>query len=90
MFEVRDREILRDLAGRVAEIAELEVQAERRELWKRHNSLKALRPMLLVFPRAVDRADPLPRCAASTASRASSSSSSASASTITTTSATTP
>jgi hypothetical protein len=50
MFEVRDREILRELARRVAEIAELEVQAERRELWRRHNSLKAVRPMLLVFP----------------------------------------
>jgi hypothetical protein len=50
MFEARDREILRGLARRVAEIAELEIQAERRELWRRHNRLAPARPMLLVFP----------------------------------------
>ena len=59
MFEARDQEILRELARRVAEIAELEVQAERRELWKRHNSLKPLRPMLLVFPEGSWSVDPL-------------------------------
>jgi len=45
-----DRRILRDLAKRVAEIASLEVQAERRALWKRHNALDPVRPMILVFP----------------------------------------
>ena len=50
MFSRPDRELLRDLARRVAEIAELPIQAERRELWKQHNSLESVRPMLLVFP----------------------------------------
>jgi hypothetical protein len=50
VFSRTDRELLRDLARRIAEIAELPIQAERRELWKRHNSLESVRPMLLVFP----------------------------------------
>ncbi len=46
----KDREILRGLAKRVAEIAALPVQAERIALWKKHNALKPVRPMILVFP----------------------------------------
>ncbi|HUU99043.1 MAG TPA: hypothetical protein VM487_25195, partial [Phycisphaerae bacterium] len=49
-FSSRDRGILRDLAKRVARIAALPVMAERREAWKRHNSLRRVRPMILVFP----------------------------------------
>ncbi len=45
-----DRRLLRELAKRVAEVAALPVQAERRELWRRHNRLERVRPMLLVFP----------------------------------------
>jgi hypothetical protein len=45
-----DRIVLRDLAGRVAEIASLPIQAERRELWRMHNDLQQTRPMMLVFP----------------------------------------
>ena len=45
-----DRTILRDLAKRVAEIAELPVMTERRAMWTRHNSLERVRPMVLVFP----------------------------------------
>jgi hypothetical protein len=45
-----DRNILRALARRVAEIAELPIQRERRNLWRLHNSLKTIRPMILVFP----------------------------------------
>jgi hypothetical protein len=45
-----DRTILSDLARQVAGIAALPVQAERRELWKRHNSLKPARPLILIFP----------------------------------------
>ncbi len=45
-----DRTILRGLAKRVEEIAALPVIAERREMWKRHNSLRRVRPMVLVFP----------------------------------------
>ncbi|MFP4550157.1 MAG: hypothetical protein ACLFNT_05080 [Spirochaetales bacterium] len=45
-----DRSILRDLAKRIAEIASLPIQEERRRLWKAHNSLKPIRPMILLFP----------------------------------------
>ncbi len=45
-----DRRRLRDLANRVAEIAALPVMAERREMWRRHNALRRVRPMILVFP----------------------------------------
>jgi hypothetical protein len=39
----QDRKILRDLAKQVAGIAALPVHAERRELWKGHNSLQPVR-----------------------------------------------
>jgi len=41
---------LRDLAERVAQIAALPIQEERRELWRMHNSLQPTRPMILIFP----------------------------------------
>lgn len=50
MITSADRETLRELASQVAEIAALPIQKERRELWKRHNSLKPARPMILIFP----------------------------------------
>ena len=45
-----DRTIIRDLAKQVAGIAALPIQAQRRALWKKHNSLKPARPMILLFP----------------------------------------
>lgn len=51
----KDRGILRDLARRVAEIASLPVMAHRREMWRRHNRLKRVRPMILVFPEGAWR-----------------------------------
>jgi len=56
----KDRDLLRDLARRVAEIAALPVMAERREMWKLHNSLRRVRPMVLVFPEGAWR-ELLPR-----------------------------
>ena len=50
MISSDDREIIRELAQRVSEIASLPVQSERRELWKLHNSLQEARPMILIFP----------------------------------------
>jgi hypothetical protein len=50
MITNNDRTILRDLAQRVAEVAALPVQAERRKLWKKHNALQPVRPLILVFP----------------------------------------
>ena len=49
MISKRERRLLRDLAKQVADAAALPVMAERRELWKRHNSLRPARPMILVF-----------------------------------------
>jgi hypothetical protein len=45
-----DREILRRLAANVAEIAALPQIAARQRAWVEHNSLRSLRPMMLVFP----------------------------------------
>lgn len=45
-----DREIIRRLAARVAEIASLPIMAEKRDIWKRHHGLERVRPMVLVFP----------------------------------------
>ncbi|MEN6355877.1 MAG: hypothetical protein ABFD83_02200 [Armatimonadota bacterium] len=50
MISQKDREILRDLAKRVADIAGLPIMAQRRESWKKHHGLQRVRPMLLVFP----------------------------------------
>jgi len=45
-----DRAVVRDLAKRVAEIADLPVQAERRELWTRHDALEKVRPLIYIEP----------------------------------------
>jgi len=45
-----DRTVIRDLARQVAEVAALPVMAERRAMWKTHNALQRVRPMVLVFP----------------------------------------
>ncbi|MDY7080148.1 MAG: hypothetical protein SXV54_24975 [Chloroflexota bacterium] len=50
MISSPDRDLLRDLAKQVADIAALPIQAERRELWRKHNSLQLVRPMILIFP----------------------------------------
>jgi len=44
-----ERERLRALAHRVAEIAAHPKQAEKRDLWYRHNRLEKVRPLVLVF-----------------------------------------
>ncbi|MBD3182941.1 hypothetical protein GF312_11670 [Candidatus Poribacteria bacterium] len=50
MITGKDREKLRDLAKRVADIADMPIMEERKNLWKKHNSLKTSRPMILIFP----------------------------------------
>ena len=47
---LKDRQVLRDLAKRVAEIAADPVMGERRRLWSAHNSLRSKGPMMLIFP----------------------------------------
>jgi len=44
-----DASILRELAQRYLEICHQPVQQERRELWRRHNSLQPTRPLVLVM-----------------------------------------
>lgn len=46
----REREMLRSLACRVRELAELEEQKEKRELWYRHNALEETRPVIFCDP----------------------------------------
>lgn len=45
-----DRDLLRRLAERLAELASRPGEAEKRELWYAHNSLKRVRPLVLVDP----------------------------------------
>jgi hypothetical protein len=45
-----ERDVLRDLAKQVAEIAAHPRHAAQREMWKRHNALRPGKPMVLVFP----------------------------------------
>lgn len=59
-FKTEDRTILRDLASEIAEAAANPVMAERRRLWKQHNGLQRVRPMILVFPEGAWR-ELLPR-----------------------------
>ncbi len=49
-ISVEERNVLRGLAEQVRDIAALPVMEERRELWRRHNRLEPVRPMILVFP----------------------------------------
>lgn len=44
----RERDVLRRLAGEVAEIAALPVQADRTELWRRLNRLESVRPLVWI------------------------------------------
>ncbi len=48
MLKAKDREILRQIGKEIAEIAFLPVQGEKRKMWKALNSLKPLRPMVLI------------------------------------------
>ena len=44
----KDIQILRDLAKKYVEICNKDVQKERRDLWRKHNSLKKTRPLIYV------------------------------------------
>ncbi len=55
----RDVRILRDLAVRYVDICNKDVQRERRDLWRRHNSLVRTRP--LIYARCISlRGDEIP------------------------------
>ena len=48
MLQKNDVAIIRELAGRVRDIAALPVQEEKRELWRKLNRLKPERPMVMI------------------------------------------
>jgi hypothetical protein len=48
MHDPKDAVILRELAARVAEIAALPVQEEKRALWRKLNALQPDRPMVMI------------------------------------------
>ena len=48
MITTQDKTIIRELAAQVAEIAALPVQEEKRQLWRKLNSLKPERPMVMI------------------------------------------
>lgn len=70
-FPGRDPDILRSLAGRVADIAARPEQQEKRDLWYRHNALEPTRPLVfcdpengwheIITPGALECTDPLAR-----------------------------
>ena len=47
---MKDKTIIRDLAKRVAEIGHDPIQEKNREMWRNHNALRRVKPMVLVFP----------------------------------------
>ena len=52
MTDSRDVQVLRDLAKQYMEIASKPIQDERRDLWRKHNSLERTRPLVLLMPFA--------------------------------------
>lgn len=46
----KEKDIVRTLAAKVAEVSAQPIQQEKIDLWTRHNSLKPGRPMVLIFP----------------------------------------
>ena len=50
MTSSHDRQVLRDLAARVRDIAMLDEMEPRRQRWRDHNALRGERPMVLAFP----------------------------------------
>ena len=49
-FTKADRQTLRELAAEVAALAALPIEAEKQELWRRHNQLEHTRPVIYCSP----------------------------------------
>jgi len=47
-MDISERQLLRELAHQYAEIAALDIQDERRDLWRQHNSLVRTRPLIYI------------------------------------------
>ena len=50
IISAADRAVLRRLASQVAELAARPIEAEKRDLWYRHNALEATRPLIFCDP----------------------------------------
>lgn len=50
MVNKEERQILRSLASKLASIASLPENDRKRILWTKHNSLKNVRPMMIIYP----------------------------------------
>lgn len=50
MVDTNERTVLRGLARQVDELGRLPVMERRRELWRAHNDLERVRPLIAVFP----------------------------------------
>ena len=61
MNTTTDRDLVRDLAKQYLEVCQKEVQDERRDRWRQHNSLKPMRPLIYVRAFAWDEM-PQSRC----------------------------
>lgn len=48
MINTHDKQIVRSLAAQVAEVAALPVQEEKRQMWRRLNGLRPVRPMAMI------------------------------------------
>jgi hypothetical protein len=46
----KDKEVLRGLAGQLAEYASRTIESEKRELWRKHNDLEQTRPLVFCDP----------------------------------------
>ncbi len=55
MLTKKDVVIVRELAARVAEVAALPVQDEKRALWRKLNARTPARPMVMVGPSLLER-----------------------------------
>ncbi len=49
-FTLHERQLLRTLAGQVAELAARPIEAEKQVLWRCHNTLQATRPLIFCDP----------------------------------------
>ena len=49
-ISAKDRQVLRRLAGKLAELASREIEQQKRDLWYRHNALEATRPVIFCDP----------------------------------------
>lgn len=55
MIDKKEREVIRDLAKRLSELASLPVMEERRKLWYAHNDLKTEQPLIDCSPEGAWR-----------------------------------